>query len=115
MSVQHSNLRGVTAMIASTGMFVINDSFMKLAIDDLPPFEVLFLRGVAATLCCAALVLVFGQMRSLGAALQPTVLGRALVETLGVLCYIVALAHMPIADVVAISQTAPLMLILAAS
>jgi drug/metabolite transporter (DMT)-like permease len=115
MTVHHSNLRGVTAMIASTGMFVVNDSFMKVAMDELPPFEVLFLRGVAATFCCTVLVLLFGQVRSLGSAVQPAVLGRAFVETLGVLCYIVALAHMPLADVVAISQTAPLMLILAAA
>src|SRR6476620_4841273 len=108
MTVHHSNLRGVTAMIASTGMFVVNDSFMKVAMDELPPFAVLFLRGVAATLCCTVLVLLFGQARSLGSAVQPAVLGRAFVETLGVLCYIVALAHMPLADVVAISQTAPL-------
>jgi drug/metabolite transporter (DMT)-like permease len=115
MSAHHSNLRGVAAMIASTGLFVVNDSFMKMAMDDLPPFEVLFLRGVAASACCAVLVLLFGQARSLGAALQPAVLGRALVETLGVLCYVIALAHMPIADVIAITQTAPLMLILVAA
>jgi drug/metabolite transporter (DMT)-like permease len=39
---------------------------------------------------------------------------RGLGETVGVLCYIVALANMPIADVIAMSQTAPLILILAA-
>jgi drug/metabolite transporter (DMT)-like permease len=38
---------------------------------------------------------------------------RAAGETLSVLCYIVALARMPIADVIAILQTAPLILILA--
>jgi drug/metabolite transporter (DMT)-like permease len=38
---------------------------------------------------------------------------RAAAETLSVLCYIVALARLPIADVIAIMQTAPLFLILA--
>ena len=43
-------------MIAATGFFVICDSFMKAAMAVLPPFEVLFLRGVAATVLCGVLV-----------------------------------------------------------
>jgi len=43
------------------------------------------------------------------------VLLRAAGETLSVLCYIVALARMPIADVIAILQTAPLILIVGAA
>ena len=46
------NLSGVAAMLAATGSFVVGDSFMKLVTADLPPFEVLFLRGVAASLAC---------------------------------------------------------------
>jgi drug/metabolite transporter (DMT)-like permease len=40
---------------------------------------------------------------------------RAAAETLATLCYVVALARLPIADVVAIMQTAPLILILGAA
>ena len=47
-----SNLTGVVAMLAGTGSFVVGDSFMKVVTSDLPPFEVLFLRGVAASLAC---------------------------------------------------------------
>ena len=47
--------------------------------------------------------------------LDPRALLRAAAETLSVLCYIVALARLPIADVIAILQTAPLILILAAA
>lgn len=113
--VAPSNLSGAAAMTAATGLFVINDSFMKAAMSTLPPFEVLFLRGVAAGLCCLAMMAMLGQIRHLRAMAHPAVLGRAVFETLGVLCYIVALANMPIADVIAITQTAPLMLILAAA
>jgi drug/metabolite transporter (DMT)-like permease len=110
-----SHLRGAAAMIASTGLFVINDSFMKVSMAELPPFEVLFLRGVAAMICCAGLLVAAGQVRGLKNALDPFVLLRGLGETLSVLCYIVALANMPIADVIAINQTAPLILIVAAA
>ena len=103
-----SNLTGIASMLAGTGSFVICDSFMKLVTTDLPPFEVLFLRGVAATIACGALVAVLGDWRVVSSALHPRALLRAAGETLSVLCYIVALARMAIADVIAILQTAPL-------
>jgi drug/metabolite transporter (DMT)-like permease len=112
MSAPSSNLRGVAAMVFATGSFVICDSFMKLATEELPPFEVLFLRGIAATLCCGTLLVALGQWRAVAGIANPVVLARGGFETASVLCYIVALASMPIADVVAISQTAPLLLIL---
>jgi drug/metabolite transporter (DMT)-like permease len=108
-----SNLTGVAAMLAATASFVVGDSFMKLVANDLPPFEVLFLRGVAASLACGLLLVVLGDWRFVSSALHPRALLRAAGETLSVLCYIVALARMPIADVIAILQTAPLILILA--
>jgi drug/metabolite transporter (DMT)-like permease len=108
-----SNLSGVAAMLAATGSFVAGDSFMKLATSDLLPFEVLVLRGVAASLACALLLVSLGHWRVVSSALHPRALMRAAGETLSVLCYIVALARLPIADVIAILQTAPLILILA--
>jgi drug/metabolite transporter (DMT)-like permease len=108
-----SNLGGVAAMLAGTGSFVVCHSFMKLVTADLPPFEVLFLRGVAASIACGLLLVVLGDWGVISSALHPRALLRAAGETLSVLCYIVALARLPIADVIAILQTAPLILILA--
>jgi drug/metabolite transporter (DMT)-like permease len=107
-----SNFTGVLAMLAGTGSFVVGDSFMKVVTSDLPPFEVLFLRGVAATLACGLLLVALGDWRLVSSALHPRALLRAAGETLSVLCYIVALARLPIADTIAILQTAPLILIL---
>ena len=102
-------------MLFATASFVVCDSFMKLVTADLPPFEVLFLRGIAASLACAVLLLVLGDWRAVSGALHPRALLRALGETLSVLCYIVALARLPIADVIAILQTAPLAEVLGAA
>jgi drug/metabolite transporter (DMT)-like permease len=110
-----SDFRGVAAMLAATASFVICDSFMKLATESLPPFEVLFLRGVAASLASAGLLVVLGDWRFASGALEVRPLLRAAAETLSVLCYIVALALLPIADVIAILQTAPLLLIVGAA
>jgi drug/metabolite transporter (DMT)-like permease len=108
-----SNLSGIAAMLAGTASFVVGDSFMKLVTSDLPPFEVLFLRGVAATLACGLLLVALGDWRFVSSALHPRALLRGAGETLSVLCYIVALARLPIADAIAILQTAPLIVILA--
>lgn len=99
-------------MLFATASFVVCDSFMKLTTAAVPPFEVLFLRGVFATICCAGLLVVLGQGRATLRGFVWTSVLRASFETGAVLCYIVALAGMPIADVLAIVQTAPLVLIL---
>jgi drug/metabolite transporter (DMT)-like permease len=109
------DLSGIAAMLAATASFVVCDSFMKLVMEDLPPFEVLFLRGIAASLCCAALVVLLGDWRFVSGALNPRALLRAAAETFSVLCYVFALARLPIADVIAILQTAPLVVILGAA
>ena len=110
-----SDLSGIAAMLAATAFFVVGDSFMKLVTEDLPPFEVLFLRSIAASLACAVLVALRGDRRGISGVLDLRALLRAAGETLCTLCYIVALARMPIADVIAILQTGPLILILGAA
>ena len=77
-----SDLGGIAAMLASTASFVVCDSFMKLVTEDLPPFEVLFLRGIAASLACAVLLLVLGDWRAVSGALHSRALLRAAGETL---------------------------------
>lgn len=47
-------------MVVSTGSYIVNDTMMKLATAGLPPYEVLFLRGAAATLWGIPLLFVLG-------------------------------------------------------
>src|SRR4051812_37992529 len=112
MTSQATNVRGIAAMLFATASYVICDTCMKLVTADLPPFEVLFIRGVFAVLCCAALVVALGQWRDIRGGFGKASLARAGLETASVLCYIVALSVMPIADAIAIIQTAPLIFIL---
>ena len=42
---------------------MIGDTFMMLVTEDLPPFKVLFLRGIAASLACAVLLTVRWEWR----------------------------------------------------
>lgn len=115
MTVLPSTIRGPLFMVVSTGSYLINDSMMKLATAGLPPYEVLFLRGVAALILGLPLLLVLGQGRRMPMMFEGRVLARNLLETGAILSYVVALAHMPIADVVALGQITPLLVILGGS
>ena len=110
-----SAIRGPLFMIVATGSYVVNDTAMKLATDGLPPYEVLFLRGVAATLWSVPLVLLLGYRRQVPMILDRRVLLRNCLEMVAVLAYIVALANMQIADAIALGQITPLLILLGAS
>jgi drug/metabolite transporter (DMT)-like permease len=112
MSSSSANLRGILFMLLSTGFFSLNDALMKLATDGLPPFEVLFLRGLMASLWGLPVVLLSGNVKNLPLIVDRWVLVRNGFELAAVLCFIVALANMPIADVTALGQVAPMLLLI---
>ena len=107
--------RGPAFMLISTGAYVVNDTMMKLATVGLPPYEVLVLRGLAAVTWGLPLLILLGYRRQLPLMFEARVLVRNLCETAAILCYVVALANMPIADATALGQITPLLVILGAS
>lgn len=108
-------IRGPVFMVVATGSYVINDTFMKLATDGLPPYQVLFLRGVAAFLWGLPLLALAGQARNAPLMADGRVLMRSGMELAAVLCYVVALANMPIADAIALGQVTPLLMLVGAA
>lgn len=106
------NLRGIGAIVLATGAFVANDTCMKLALEDAPPFQVLVMRGIAACLWCLPVVYAMGLIGQLPKAFNPWVMLRSFSEVVAILCFISALGHMPIADVTAIAQISPLVVLL---
>ncbi|MGV3490687.1 MAG: DMT family transporter [Devosia sp.] len=115
MSSGHHPFRGPLFMVVATGSYVINDTLMKLATDGLPPYEVLFLRGVAATLIGVPLLLILGFGPQWKLMFERRVLTRNFAELIAILCYVVALANMPIADASALGQITPLLMLLGVS
>jgi drug/metabolite transporter (DMT)-like permease len=105
------NLRGIGCMVLAAATFVANDSFMKVVLVDAPPMQVLLMRGLAAALCCLGLLLALGLARDIARALHPWVLVRAACEVFAIFCFILALKHMPIGDVTAITQITPLLVL----
>lgn len=102
-------------MVIATGSYLINDTLMKLATAGLPPYEVLFLRGVAATLWGVPLLLGMGYGKQAALVVSPPVLLRNIFELLAILLYMLALTNMPIADATALGQVTPLLMIIGAS
>ena len=110
-----ANIRGPLFMIVSTGSYLVNDTMMKLATTGLPPYEVLLLRGAAATLWGVPLLLMLGYARQIPLLFERKVLRRNLFELLAILCYVVALANMQIADSTALGQVTPLLVLVGSS
>jgi drug/metabolite transporter (DMT)-like permease len=108
-------IRGPLFMIVSTGSYVISDSMMKLATSGLPPYEVLVLRGLAATIWGIPLLLALGYGRKLAMVVDRRVLLRNVFELGAILAYVVALANMQIADSTALGQITPLLLLVGTS
>ena len=108
-------LLGPIFMIVSTGSYLVNDTMMKLATAGLPPYEVLFLRGLAGTVCGLPLLFMLGYGRQVRLIFDRRVLCRNLLELSAVLCYVVALAHMQIADSTALGQITPLLVLAGSS
>lgn len=107
----HSNLRGIACMVLSTGTFVSIDTCMKLVMAEAEPMQVLFMRGLSATLWCVPILFILGHGIHIRHAFNRWVMLRAFFEMVGVMCFVVALARMPIADITAIFQTTPLILL----
>ena len=103
------NLRGIACMIMAGCTFVANDSFMKLVLADAPPMQVLFMRGAAASFGASA-TLSDPAVTPVNVS-NPGVL-RAACEIFAVTSFILALNHMPIGDITAIIQTAPLLVVI---
>lgn len=109
----HSNLRGIACVVVATGAFVANDSCMKLVMADAPPLQVLFMRGIAAVLWCFPLLLILGHRAEVLHIFNRWVALRAACEVFAVVSFVLALVHMPIADITAIFQLSPLLLVAA--
>ncbi|TPN74916.1 DMT family transporter [Mesorhizobium sp. CU2] len=110
-----ANIRGPLFMIVSTGSYLVNDTMMKLATEGLPPYEVLLLRGAAATVWGIPLLLMLGYGRQIPLIFERKVLSRNLCELAAILCYVVALANMQIADSTALGQVTPLIVLVGSS
>lgn len=108
------NTLGIIIMILATACFTINDSLLKLAMHEVPPFQALFLRGVGSTLLGIPLLAALGLFRYAPRMLDGRVQLRNLLELTAAMGFVAGLAYVPIADLTALGQTSPLLLLIGA-
>jgi drug/metabolite transporter (DMT)-like permease len=109
-----SNLRAILSMVLAMGVFIGSDSCMKLALRDMPLFELVLMRGIASVLLCLVVVLVLGHGRDIVRMFNPWLMARGLCEVVANFGFTFAIYKLPIADVTAITQTCPLFVLLGA-
>lgn len=100
-------------MLAAMACFVFSDVFAKLASEELPVGQVIALRGFFSVLFAAVPVLATGSLPVLTERFTQPWGVRVAAEMMAALGFISALAHMPIANVVSITQSIPLAMTIA--
>ena len=108
-----SHLRGILALVVSLGLFISSDTASKFVFAQVPVFEVVMLR--AAAVVCLILIILLDQEAGLRFLANPWALARGLCEVGANVGFTLGILHLPLADVTAIAQIAPLMLLVGGS
>lgn len=113
MTIPH-NLRAILAMVMSMGMLVASDSCVKLALADAPLFQLMLIRGLVSIVIMLGLLLAMGQAGQLPRMFNRWLMARGLLESVANVSFTLALAYVAIADLTAIAQICPLLVLLGA-
>ena len=105
-----ANRRGILYMCAAMGFFVVNDSLVKYASQSMASAQLIFLRGIMATVLVLALVRASGAVRHSREILRGWVAVRAWVDAVATFIYLISLFHLPIVNATAIMMTSPLLI-----
>ncbi len=109
-----SNLRAIVSLVLAMGAFIASDSCMKLALADAPLFQLVFMRGYAAVTLSLLLLVALDQAKDIRRMFNPWLIARGLLEVVANFSFTFAILYMAIADVTAIAQTCPLLVLLGA-
>jgi len=102
-------------MVVSQAAFTLNDTLVKVATGSLGIGQIMLVRGMFATALIVLLVWRLGHFQPFGQLLKPAIVWRILGEIGGTVFYLIALAHLPIANVSAVFQALPLAVTMSAA
>ncbi|HET7715325.1 MAG TPA: DMT family transporter [Bauldia sp.] len=109
MTPFRDNLRGILAISAANLLFLINDTLIKLASPVMPLGEILFIRGLFATILLVPIVMAADVLKFAPMLWNASLAWRTVAEVFAALLFILALFNIPIANINAILQVVPLM------
>lgn len=98
-------------MTGAMALFCANDALVKMFGSTLPVAQSMAIRGLIATAATLIVVAALRQAKVIPAAFDGVVVLRGLCECAAIFCLIFALTKLPIGDVTAISQIAPLIVL----
>lgn len=102
------NLRGALFMVVAMIGFTLNDAITKVSSESMNMAQVMLIRGAFASLFVGLLAWQRGALALPSSMLQPMVAVRVAGEAGATVSFLVALAHLPIANVSAVLQALPL-------
>ncbi len=110
------NLRGTAYMCLSMMAFTVNDTFMKAVTQSLPLFQTIALRGLLAMAGLALIAVSTGAFRQSLTRSDLKLVGiRSIADVFATVFFLVALLHLPLANLSAILQAMPLAVTLGAA
>lgn len=109
---QNHALRAGLYMVAAMACFILNDSCIKTIGTSLPIGEIISIRGVLSVLVIAAICVHQGILGSVPLLFTSKVTARSLLDVAGTFMFLIALTHMPLANLTAILQSVPLAVVL---
>jgi len=98
-------------MILAMASFTAGDTMTKLMAGEVPVGQIILIRGIVATTIIIAICVRQGVIVHTPLIFKKTILRRSLSDMAGTLLFITALMHMPIANLTAIMQAVPLLVI----
>ena len=108
----NENRRAISCLVLAGLGFGLSDTLTKLNAFSLPISEVVFVRGVATTLCLFIALIVTDSLSRLQMAGRAAVIARGLFEMLGTITFIGALSHVKLAELSTLAMSSPIFLIL---
>ena len=112
----NSNMKGAALMTACVSAYVINDAFMKLLFSEIALFQAIFLRSLITVLPILVMTWITKvAIRNLSYLNKRLLLVRVSAEVCATIAFLLALKHMPLANVTAILQALPLAITMAAA
>ena len=97
-------------MIGAMGCFIVNDALVKYASQTMPPAQLIFVRGVMASVLVLAVAQATGATRRIREIARGWVAVRAVVDAIATVLFLVSLFHLPLANATAINMTSPLII-----
>lgn len=99
-------------MSCGMAFFVANDALVKVVSASLPSAQLIFLRGLFATVLLLAAVHALGATRQLHRLGDRRVVVRAALDAVATMTYLTSLFHLPIGEATAINMATPLFITL---